>query len=145
MRLSRATVVLIIFLVAGSFFVGFLVGARKNFSSPEVREDISQSTVSVMFDYGNDTSDVFDLTIPGEGASLFEILKSALESEMITLEYKDYGGELGVFIQSINDFAGGVEYYWQYWVNNRFADVGVSSFSPKPGDVILFKLAKSQF
>ena len=61
--------------------------------------------------------------------------------------YTDYGGDLGVFIESINSVGNDTEgnKWWQYWVNDKHAEIGVSSYLVQPEDVVEFKFIESQF
>jgi nickel-dependent lactate racemase len=52
----------------------------------------------------------------------------------------DYGGGMGVFINSIASSKNTKDKWWQYWVNGEYAKVGVSNYRPSSGDVIEFKL-----
>lgn len=131
------------------FFAAFILGAWSSYTviprqSVLLPGSENNQLASVMLDYGNDIFDIVSLSIPKADSTLFEILKKADEDKKISFGYKDYGGSLGVFIQSINGVEGSGEKYWQYWVNNTYAQVGVSSYRVNPGDIIMFKLAKSQ-
>lgn len=134
------------------FVAAFILGAGSSYVTiprPSVLPPLlpgseNNQSASVMLDYGNDTFDIVSLSIPKTDSTLFELLKKADEDKKISFGYKDYGGSLGVFIQSINGVEGSGETYWQYWVNNAYAQVGVSSYRVNPGDIIMFKLTKSQ-
>ncbi len=67
------------------------------------------------------------------------------ESKELEINYKDYGGDLGLFIEKI-DGVGGDDSgrWWQYWVNNIYSLVGVSAYDVKKGDVIMFKYTSQQ-
>lgn len=136
----KLVIIFIVAFILGASFAYYFV-SRQAFS-PAVQE--GTDSVSIMFDYGNDKIDVTSLSIPTANATLFDVLKKASDDKKIKFNYKDYGGSLGIFIQSINEVAGTEERYWQYWVNNVYAQVGASSYVVQPGDIIIFKLIKSQ-
>ena len=91
-------------------------------------------------------SEFFSDVAIGDDSSVFEILQKIASENNIELNYKDYGGDMGVFIESINgkqnDFDSG--YYWQYWVNGQYAKVGASSYELQDGDVVEWKYVEGQ-
>lgn len=126
------------------FLLGISVGRDYRAPATEtVSQNQPQSSVSLMIDYGDGRVKTFhDLS----GATAFDVLKNATDANSTELKYKDYGGELGIFIESI----GGIgkdpsgKKWWQYWVNNKYSQVGVSSYKIQPGDIIEFKFIQGQ-
>jgi len=136
-------------LIVAVFFLGWYAGQASaspatSTQSPASSEIAFAETVTLMIDYGNGAL----VSIPGvslpAGATVYDALKTATESKGIALESKDYGGELGQFIVSIEGKQGSGDVYWQYWVNGIYSQQGVSGVKPAPGDVIEFKLTKGQ-
>lgn len=79
--------------------------------------------------------------------TVFGLLKvcSQHPEQPFALEYETYP-ELGVFIKQIGErISGDNERYWQYWVNNEFAQVGASQFELRGGEVVLWKFIKAKF
>ena len=58
-----------------------------------------------------------------------------------SFKYKEHTG-LGVFITEINNQIGGRGGYWIYSVNGVEANVGVSNYKIKNGDIISWKYEK---
>ena len=82
--------------------------------------------------------------ITGE-ETVFVLLEICSLKEGFSLEYQTYP-ELGVFITQIGEKTGDENgKYWQYWVNNEYAQVGASQFKLKNGDVVAWKFLQSQF
>lgn len=75
-----------------------------------------------------------------EDESLAKIFRRALEKGGVNLETKNFGGSMGEFVYSINGFKNTKDNWWQYWVNDRYAKVGISNYFPKKQDKIVFKL-----
>ena len=97
-----------------------------------------------MIDEGNGTINVVrDLPFQ-ENATVYDALKLASEKGGFALGVKDYGGTLGVFVESIDGKKGGKDAWWQYWVNNAYGDIGASTATVRAGDVIEWKLTKGQ-
>jgi len=90
------------------------------------------------------------------GSTLFEALNQAQEKNKITFEYKDYGGELGAYITSINNVAEyqyGPQHHWMIYSlpedvqtvlgeapsDDYLLQLGVSNYLlNQPGERILF-------
>lgn len=123
-------------------FVGYAIPLPEQSSLLSTK--VSTSTISIMFDYGDDGISVFhDISIK-EGDSMFDVLFDMSESDKLTLEYTDYGLGMGVMIMSIDNYTNGNPRgtYWQYWVNNKYAKVGASNFKVNNNDVIEWKFTK---
>ncbi|MDP2788988.1 MAG: DUF4430 domain-containing protein [bacterium] len=73
------------------------------------------------------------------GQSLYETFLKAEENKQITFDSKVYPS-LGFFITDINGLHGGNGENLIYYINGKEANVGVSSYFPKNGDVVLWKL-----
>jgi hypothetical protein len=76
--------------------------------------------------------------------TVYQALQSAGEKGNFKLSVKDYGGELGVFVEAIDGQKGKSDAWWQYWVNNAYGEIGASNAKINPGDAIEWKLVKGQ-
>ena len=80
-----------------------------------------------------------------EGSTAFEVMQK-IQSENnkdnpLIFKYKEYNG-LGIFINEINGLKGGGDGNWLYFVNEKEANVGVSNYKIKNGDIISWKYEK---
>lgn len=131
------------------FFGGVYVGASLEPHAPtggQIQQGSDQvQSVSLMIDYGGGNITSFlDISIEGQ-EFLFDVIQSTVEENDIPLRFKDFGGELGVFIESIDGVPGeSNNKWWQYWVNNEYGKIGVSSYTVKQGDVIELKFVEGQ-
>lgn len=131
------------------FFIGVYVGGLEKESSTVTEDTVEmiegEESVSIMIDYGNGTLNTFSDIAVTSTSSVFDILDTVTRENDIEFVYKDFGGELGVFVNSIGGVGQGTEdAWWQYWVNNEYGEVGVSSFVVEPEDVIEIKFIKGQ-
>jgi len=94
-----------------------------------------KNTISITIIAGNKTLH----TASYAGASLYEALLSAKENRDIMFFGKNYPG-LGFFLTDIGSLHSGDGKYLFYYINNKEASVGVSSYTLKDGDVIEWKL-----
>ncbi|MCX6753193.1 MAG: DUF4430 domain-containing protein [Candidatus Nomurabacteria bacterium] len=75
-------------------------------------------------------------------ASLYDVLLAGQKSGQINFTGKNYSG-MGFFISSIGNLKEGYGKYLIYYVNGTEASVGISSYVPKVGDIIEWKLSTS--
>ena len=133
------------------FFIGFYFGNQNNqLINLRNLEDQSQNisqTVDGLFDFNNGDIQTFSDINFKDKATLFDVLKELTMINDMEFSYTDYGGDLGVFIESINSVGNDTEgnKWWQYWVNDKHAEIGVSSYLVQPEDVVEFKFIESQF
>lgn len=133
-------------LIVVVFLVGISVGrGYQQKSVPQVaQKNEAQSVASLMIDYGNDRIKTYsDLTVSDQ-STVFDVLKQAAEKNNIDLQYKDFGGELGIFIETIDGVGKdpAQKKWWQFWVNNKYSQVGSGNSKVQPGDVIQFKFTE---
>lgn len=58
------------------------------------------------------------------------------------LELKTENSEYGEYIVSIKGLEEGNNYYWNYYVNGEYAQIGVSNYKIQNNDIFEFKLEK---
>lgn len=138
-----------IIIIIAVFFAGYYVGTNQllsNFISLPRQPVTQQETVSLMFDFGNGEIQTFSDIAIQEKTTVFEMLKKITEENNLEFSYKDYGGELGAFVESINNMANNPKFdrFWQYWINNQYAQVGASQYQLQSGDVVEWKYTKGQ-
>lgn len=142
-----------IIIIIAVFVFGFVLG-QKYTVAPSEKVDLStdnqqiqeERTANLMFDFGDGDIKAFNNIIVNDGETIFDLVKEVAAKNNIKLGYKDYGGDLGVLIESIgekkNNFDAG--YYWQYWANNDYAKVGAGTYKLNDGDIIEWKYTKGQ-
>lgn len=74
-----------------------------------------------------------------EGETLYTILSKPKYTDKFKMRAKEYPG-IGFFIEKIGDIEQGNGKYVMYSINGVEASVGVSIYTPKVNDVILFEL-----
>ncbi len=139
------------------FFLGFYTGQHYivvpdlptgQIEDEEDKEQIKDKiSASLMLDFGNGKIETFNNVELKNDTTIFALLEKVTRENNIEFSYKDYGGELGVLIESIGETANNFEsdHYWQYWVNNSYAQIGASNYQMKEGDVVEWKYTKGQF
>jgi hypothetical protein len=157
--LLKSIIVILIFL-AGFYFGQNQAGAPtfdwgKLINSGTQQEERASVTdvnskeikVNLMLDFGNGQIKTFNQISLMKGASVFDLLKKITTENDLDLKTKDYGQELGVLIEKIGAVSNDAKtnYFWTYWVNNNYAEIGASNYHLKDQDIIEWKYTKSQY
>jgi hypothetical protein len=125
------------------FFCGALAGFA--IASPQQATTAARGeVVSIMVDSGVGDIIIFNDLTPLEGETLFALTRRAVQAKNIAFGYKDYAG-LGAFVTQIGpaiESSNGA--YWQFWVNNVYAQAGADLYEVQPGDVIVWKFTSSK-
>ncbi len=136
-----------IFVLIGVFIIVFIFG-REYIKEPESKagkpvieqkkEEPRQEYISLILNFGDSDVKRFNNVVLKDNFTVFDILKEIIAANNINFDYKDYGGDMGVFVNGIgektNDFDSG--YYWQYCINGQYSKVGASSYKLKASDVV---------
>jgi len=89
----------------------------------------TSKTADVTYAYTN--------TFPGP-LTVYDFMEEFRREGKINFTEKNYIG-MGKFIEEINGVKGDSDHNWIYYVNGRQAQVGVSNYKLKPGDVVSWK------
>lgn len=102
---------------------------------------------NLKINYGGSDIKTFDNIKIEKDQTVFDLTKKIAEANGIELKYKDYGGDMGAFVESIGGKAGDMKnnLYWQYEVNGKYSQTGPSGYKLKGGDSIEWKYEKSNF
>jgi hypothetical protein len=77
-----------------------------------------------------------------DNISVYELMKKMENENKIFFKEKNYIG-MGKFIEEINGIKSDGEKYWIYYVNNEKANVGISNYKIKSGDVVSWRLEEN--
>ncbi len=72
-----------------------------------------------------------------DGTKALDAIKAALGDS--NLSTKDFGGSLGVYVTAVYGIEAEGNHFWEFTVNGKSSDVGVSTYEVKDGDVLGFK------
>ena len=111
----------------------------------EVQEQVIK--VNLMIDFGNGQVQTFNDVALAENPSVFDLLKKVTTENNLEFSSKDYGKDLGMLVESINNVANSqkANRFWHYWVNNVYAEIGASNYHLKTGDIVEWKYVENQF
>lgn len=140
--------------VALSLAVGAVIGWNLPRAVPVPVQNASQfvagtaaTTSSMLVDYGDGRVVTYAAVPVTVGETVQDLMAEISRSRGLTVAWKDYGEGLGKLVTAIgetkNDARAGR--FWSYWVNQQFAQVGISSFRLQPGDQVMWKYTTDQF
>lgn len=73
------------------------------------------------------------------GKSAWDAIQNALGSQRVKTQ--DFGGDLGLLITSFDDVDAKGNQFWEFLVNGKTSEVGISGYKVKDGDVLEFRLS----
>lgn len=110
--------------------------------SPQI-EQLKYIDVPITIDYQQEGKNAESkLVTVKEGITAWEAFKKGIGEQNV--EYKDYGGDLGIFIIGINSVKPSGNKFWLFKVNGQSASVGVSSYKIQNGDKLEFVIAEPE-
>lgn len=134
----------LIAVAVGVFAVGYYSAPALRYGVPTEMATSSETVHLLLFD-GTGKVSTFREIPYHTGMTVADMLQTLSDEKQLTLQSKDYGAELGVFIESINGVGkGNTSAWWQFWVNGRYGNMGVSQTVLQPGDQIVFALTTNQ-
>ena len=120
-----------------SFFVSPLYTAQAPTSDIQLQSQNNNSATLEIYP-GDGSVRTLDIHPDGK-TSLFDLMKTAFEQEDIVFDHKNYS-TMGELVTQIGLKKNGEENkYWQFWVNDEYAKVGVSAYIVEAGDKIKWK------
>jgi len=144
-----------IIIVIAVFLAGFYFGHQQVLSpsnglfGSDKTDQVEQTTiqVSLILDFSEDNIQTFDNIELEKETTVFELLEKITQENNLEFSYKDYGLELGALVESINNISNDTkaDLFWNYWVNNVYAEVGASNYHLKDGDKVEWKYTENPF
>lgn len=100
----------------------------------------SAQTASVSLNIEGPTKTSFSISIAGQ-PSVADVMQKAQQDKLVQMKTKDYGGALGLFMESLNGIANNndTRLYWTLYVNDKLSVEGMSQAKVKPGDTVTWK------
>ena len=119
--------------------VGYIPVADNNQASlASSFENKKRIAVDLIIDYGNGDLQSFPTETLLQGDTVLDLLYAIERRRGIALETRNFLG-LGMFIEAIHGVHNTNNFYWQYWVNGKYAEIGAGQYVLQDGDEILWK------
>lgn len=135
-----AAVAIVVFALIGGYFAATNVQEQGEVATA-VTSNENEVRVDVTIDYSGEVDKALETKSVSveEGGTAWDVLKTAVGEENI--EYKDYGGDMGIFVSGINEVKPEGNKFWLFKVNGEGSDVGVSAYKVQVGDRLEFVIS----
>ncbi|MEK7190491.1 MAG: DUF4430 domain-containing protein [Patescibacteria group bacterium] len=130
---KKTTLVVLIFLTF--FGVLFFVS---NIKTEEISPPVDSNPIGNSYGVIEINGARYESQITGE-TSVYDFMSKLQSEGKINFTEKNYLG-MGKLIVAINGARGGGDRNWIYYVNGKEAQVGVSNYKIKSGDIVSWKL-----
>ena len=138
-------------IAVGAIVIFALIGGYFAVTNMQEQGEVTTATTSqentvqveVTIDYAGEvgkTTEKRSITVE-EGKTAWDTLQIAVGKENI--EYKDYGGDMGVFVSGINEVKPEGNRFWLFKVNGESSKIGVSTYEVKKGDKLEFVISEA--
>ena len=121
--------ILLVLVIALCFVTGCKSGKKE-----ETKTDLKNVQIVV---YSKENKSVYNEKVSTKKKYLIDVLK---EQEELKIKTED--SQYGEFITSIKGLSQGDNYYWNYYIDGEYAQVGVSQYEIKNDETYTFKLEK---
>ncbi len=128
---------IIIFTIAVLIIVGLSAFAISKNINYKKDNNVVKITISV---FDKDNKEIYNKGIETEEKYLSGVLEKTND-----LEVKMEDSEYGKYITSILGIEQGDNYYWSYYINDEYANVGVSNCEVESNKVYTFKFEKFEY
>lgn len=127
-----------VILVIAIILVIGVVAAVSNNSNKNVNDENKKTiTISV---FNKENENIYKEKVNTDKQYLIEVLE-----ENKGLDVKAEGSQYGKYITSIKGIEQGDNYYWSYYIDGQYAEVGVSSCEIESGKTYDFKIESINF
>ena len=114
------------------FIMLIFISACNN--TEDVSKDLTTITVNV---YDKEANEIYNEEISTNEEYLSDVLKNIDELNVITFD-----SQYGEYVTSILEISEGDNYYWSYYIDDEYAQVGISSCKVEDGKTYTFKIER---
>ena len=114
------------------FIMLIFISACNN--TKDVNKDLTTITVNV---YDKEANEIYNEEISTNEEYLSDVLKNIDELNVITVD-----SQYGEYVTSILEISEGDNYYWSYYIDDEYAQVGISSCKVEDGKTYTFKIER---
>ena len=114
------------------FIMLIFISACNN--TEDVNKDLTTITVNV---YDKEANEIYNEEISTNEEYLSDVLKNIDELNVITVD-----SQYGEYVTSILEISEGDNYYWSYYIDDEYAQIGISSCKVEDGKTYTFKIER---
>ena len=133
---KKIKIIIIVFFILALSGVSFVNLNFKKVEAPPIIkiENKNPAIVKTVLEINDEK---YEGVLEGE-ASVYDFMGQLRREGKINFKEKNYTG-IGKFIEEINGVKGDGNNYWIYYVNGKKAEIGVSNYKLKNGDIVSWK------
>ncbi len=103
-------------------------------NSEKIDEQLNTVTINV---YDKESNLIYDEKVETKEEILSDVITNIEDLKVITVD-----SEYGEYITSILDIEEGDNYYWSYYIDDEYAQTGISSCKVEDGKTYSFKIER---
>lgn len=103
-------------------------------NSEKIDEQLNTVTINV---YDKESNLIYDEKVETKEKILSDVITNIEDLKVITVD-----SEYGEYITSILDIEEGDNYYWSYYIDDEYAQTGISSCKVEDGKTYSFKIER---
>lgn len=145
MKALKFIIIAVIFFAAG-FLVGqsYQLPSAGPASNQQSVNQAAKAKITYILKFGDNELTEFQNVEVTPDQTVLEILKKLTAANNLTLETKDFK-DLGIMVDKIGGRANGQnKKYWQFFVNNQYAQTGADKTFLKNGDNVEWRFTSDQ-
>lgn len=127
----------VIFIIVAILIIGIAIVLNDNSNKEKNKSNEKTITISV---FNKENESIYSEEVNTDKQYLIEVLEENKE-----LDIKAEDSQYGKYIKSIKGIEQGDNYYWSYYIDGQYAEVGVSSCEIEHGKTYDFKIESMNF
>ena len=137
--MSKKNRIIIAITIVAIMILGILIyiNVSKNNST---KNNINQKNQIVINVFNRENKEIYNNTIETGENYLSDVLETLKDLNIIMED-----GQYGKYISSILEIPEGDNYYWNYYINGEYANVGISNCQIEENSVYSFKIEKYEY
>jgi len=113
---------------------------------PETFSEVSEEEEEILIDATFIAPGISYKARLAANSNVYDLMNILRDIGIIFFTTKDFGGNLGLFIEQINGIKNGTDNkFWIYYINEKEAKTGISNYTLNNNDVIEWKYEESTF
>lgn len=127
----------VIFIIVAILIIGIAIVLNDNSNKEKNKSNEKTITISV---FNKENESIYSEEVNTDKQYLIEVLEENKE-----LDIKAEDSQYGKYIKSIKGIEQGDNYYWSYYIDGQYAEVGASSCEIEHGKTYDFKIESMNF
>ena len=137
--MNKKNTIIIVITIVAIMILGTLIYINVS-NNNSTKNNINQKNQIVINVFNRENKEIYNNTIETGENHLSDVLETLKDLNIVMED-----GQYGKYISSILGIPEGDNYYWTYYINGKYASVGVSSCQIEENSVYSFKIEKYEY